>query len=77
MGNVQREVLSILIDRKEWSRKSGWNWNGATGTARIMDSLVKRGFVSREPRVVRGVMVDVYKPCLDRMSKKTRDRGLA
>ena len=45
LGSVQREVLGCLIRHKFWSASGcGWVWNTPGGTARIMDTLVNRGF---------------------------------
>jgi hypothetical protein len=45
LGRTQAVVLRCLRDHHYWHRWCGWDWNGQTGTRRILDSLVKRGLV--------------------------------
>jgi DNA-binding PadR family transcriptional regulator len=43
LGSIQRHVLTSL-EREPWP--GGWIWENASTTARVLDSLVKRGLAS-------------------------------
>lgn len=48
LGSVQRDVLSALRTHGSWSPDltSGWLWDTPSNTRRIMDSLVRAGYVT-------------------------------
>jgi len=43
LGEVQRDVLCALATHHGWP--GGWEWNNASRTAKILDSLVRRKLV--------------------------------
>lgn len=47
IGDVQRHVLRSLVDHKDWHENSGWLWDTTGNTTRIMESLLKRGLVTK------------------------------
>jgi hypothetical protein len=48
LGNTQLIVLQDLERFGAWYEGCGWTWNNASGTTRIMESLFKRGLVTKE-----------------------------
>jgi hypothetical protein len=44
LGEKQEKVLASLRRHKSWSVKGGWIWDTPSGTKKILDSLVARGF---------------------------------
>lgn len=47
LGRIQEEVLLILNRREHWFAQCGWHWGGYNETARLCESLVKRGYVAK------------------------------
>lgn len=49
MGETQRDVLRSLAKphRGFWYSGCGWLWNTKSGTTKIMESLLKRGLVTK------------------------------
>lgn len=45
LGKNQVAVLDALVAHHHWFDGCGWIWNTHSETVRILDSLVKRGFV--------------------------------
>ena len=47
LGETQKAVLRALEEHGSWrpGGRCGWLWDTDSGTRRLMDSLVKRGFV--------------------------------
>lgn len=45
LGKNQVAVLDALVEHRCWFDGCGWIWNTYSETVRILDSLVKRGFV--------------------------------
>ena len=48
LGEVQTHVLQCLKEHGSWSVMAGWVWNTQSNTKRILDSLVKRGLVTKK-----------------------------
>jgi hypothetical protein len=48
LGAIQQQVLKDMGEYGEWYEGCGWTWNTASGTTRIMESLLKRGLVTKE-----------------------------
>ena len=51
---VQALVYRELLRSREWTPGAGWNYGGRAQTVRILDSLVKSGYATKEPFVHRG-----------------------
>lgn len=47
MGDRQRAVLRALREHGGWSKRCGWVWTTERETELILESLVKRGLVSK------------------------------
>lgn len=66
IGKNQAGILRALNEHGQWSRLSGWLWSTASETERLLDSLVRRGLVTKtqEPRMTLGGTrtVTVYRP---------------
>ena len=60
LGKTQQSVYCCLRGHKQWSRGCGWLWDTHGGTAKILDSLVRRGLVTKTVEYGR----DVYRPVL-------------
>lgn len=56
LGTTQENVLRCLKEHKSWHRGGGWYWDTDRNTERVLDSLVKRGLVSKDEK-------GVYRPC--------------
>lgn len=56
LGDLQVQLIKSLLLHGSWrdSDREWWYWNTRTGTRRILDSLVKRGIVRREPADING-----------------------
>ena len=56
LGTTQESVLKALREHGgTWSHRgiaSGWVWGSAGQTARILDTLVKRGLVTKDEKGV-------------------------
>ena len=50
LGRVQEHVLRALSEFGSWHPRCGWLWDTDSGTARIMESLVRRGLVEKNGR---------------------------
>jgi hypothetical protein len=48
LGKTQKSVLRCLREHGSWHVGCGWLWDTYSGTARVMDSLVKRGLATVE-----------------------------
>lgn len=48
LGSVQQDVLAALKRYRSWSPDGhvGWVWDNVSGTKRVMDSLVRAGYVT-------------------------------
>lgn len=53
LGQNQRLCLEYLDRSRTWSAGCGWIWNTYSATARILDSLVKRGLAERNVVTIR------------------------
>lgn len=62
MGKVQRKLLAALKEHRVWYAGCGWYWNTWSGTIRLLDSLVKRGYVIRTTRITDQGEVTEYRP---------------
>lgn len=61
-GTVQLLCMRSMIEshrrtggadeRGTWSSNSGWTWDNQSGTTRVMESLVKAGWATREPHPI-------------------------
>lgn len=52
LGETQKDVLrSLRNHRGFWYEGCGWLWNTISGTTKIMESLYKRGLVSKSDHV--------------------------
>ncbi len=51
LGTTQYDVLETLALRQggKWHNGCGWYWGGTAATARILDTLVRRGLVAKNP----------------------------
>ena len=51
LGRLQVALIKCLLEHGSWrdSDREWWYWDTRTGTRRVLDSLVKRGIVRREP----------------------------
>jgi len=49
LGDKQRGLLKSLVYHKRWfhSYKCGWLWDTPSGTVKILEALVTRGFVKK------------------------------
>lgn len=45
LGVVQESVLRCLLEHEGWGPQCGWIWNSASGTEKIIRTLVTRGLV--------------------------------
>ncbi len=53
LGENQRSMLwSLREHRGEWFNGCGWLWDTPSGTAALLDSLLRRGLVERADRVI-------------------------
>lgn len=50
LGKTQISILSALHEHKGWSRGCGWIWDTEGNTERLLESLVKRGLVTKVTR---------------------------
>lgn len=58
IGPTQLSVLQCLRQHGFWSRRGcGWHWNGMAKTQQVLDSLVKRGLVTKDEKGVYRVAV--------------------
>jgi hypothetical protein len=49
LGEVQQGVLRSLREFGYWiPEHSGWVWDNTSGTQRVLESLVKRGLVTKQ-----------------------------
>lgn len=51
LGRKQVGLIRSLLEHTSWrdSDREWWFWDTRAGTRRVLDSLVKRGIVRREP----------------------------
>lgn len=65
LGKTQLAVLRALRDHKTWHCNGygcGWTWSNKSETIRIMDSLVKAGFATKDEKgVYRPIGVDTFR----------------
>jgi len=56
LGRLQIALIKSLLEHGSWrdSDREWWYWDTRGGTRRILDSLVKRGIVRREPASLYG-----------------------
>ena len=47
LGRIQKQVLDRLKEYGSWKSGVAWNWDTDSNTARILESLVRRGLVTR------------------------------
>lgn len=59
LGPVQKDVLRCLRENGPFPG-SGWFWDTTSGTIRICESLVKRGFVTRTDITIKGRVFSTY-----------------
>jgi hypothetical protein len=64
LGRIQELVLDALRRHGKWTSDytCGWTWNGAHRTGKIMESLVRKGYATKEATKVNGRDVILYKP---------------
>lgn len=61
LGSVQRDVLDSMQRHGAWHANCGWIWSTYSGTVRVMESLVRAGYVARvEEKPPRGGTRNVY-----------------
>lgn len=72
LGSIQTSILSALIDYKGWQERCGWIHINKGEMIRVLDSLVKSGFVMNHEGfyyAVRGVdgnsLTDSQKKLID------------
>lgn len=61
LGERQKGVLAALKTHKQWYVGCGWLWDTHSGTTLIMDSLVARGLVTKEDKIIARATRTVYK----------------
>jgi hypothetical protein len=49
LGKTQAAVLKCLQRHGRYYPGCGWYWNNTSGTIRILESLVRRGLVVKDP----------------------------
>ena len=47
LGETQRSVLRALAEHGQWHVMCGWMWDTTSGTIRVLESLVRRGLVTK------------------------------
>ena len=66
LGKTQAALMESLTHHGYWRRGCGWVWDTESGTLRILDSLVKRGLVTRTDETKDGYygqyQVTTYRP---------------
>ena len=63
LGSTQQAVLRCLRQHKCWYLGCGWIWSNNSETVRLMESLVKRGLVTKSKTTgLMGAQVDLYMP---------------
>jgi hypothetical protein len=67
LGKRQQVVLRYLGERREWYGGCGWHWGTYSETVRLMESLVRRGLVTKETCLHkhRGSYNTVYRPVVE------------
>lgn len=62
LGAVQQSVLDFMrrSNRPEWYPGCGVRWGGPAETQRLMDSLVRRGLLTKRPVERQGQQQFVY-----------------
>lgn len=50
LGRVQEAVLRSLTVHGGWHDGCGWVWDTPSGTIRVLETLVKRGLVTKTRR---------------------------
>lgn len=53
LGKVQQDVLASLKSHGSWHRRCGWLWDTFSNTERVLNSLVRAGYVTVEKNVYR------------------------
>lgn len=46
LGKKQQDVLASLRRHGSWHRRCGWLWDNVSGTERVLNSLVRAGYVT-------------------------------
>lgn len=64
LGSVETDVLEAIREHGKWHPYSRWSWDGPGKTKRIMDSLVRKGYVTviAGGAEWNGDKIDVYVP---------------
>jgi DNA-binding IclR family transcriptional regulator len=61
LGETQADVLDSLKRHGQWYERCGWVWDTPSGTRRVLESLVRRGLVTKGP-LSWAPSLDVYRP---------------
>ena len=47
LGSDQSGMLRVLMEKRSWYLRCGWNWGSLSLTRRVLSSLEKRGLIQR------------------------------
>src|SRR5215469_911768 len=56
LGKDQRAIYRCLQEHKSWYPGCDWIWGNRSKTIRLLDSLVRRGYVRKEQYTYTGIM---------------------
>jgi hypothetical protein len=62
LGERQEAVLRSLREYGRWHQRCGWVWDSASGTERILETLIRRGLVRKRKCKVGFSTLTVYYP---------------
>lgn len=71
LGKAQSAMMDELLKRGLWFPGCGWSWNGASNTERIMESLLKRGLVTKTTKRATKLLPE---RCCYHIAKQVRDQ---
>lgn len=57
LGKNESAVYGKLIEHKYWHAGCGWYWDTGSGTRRLLDSLVRKGFARVDEVTIGGKKV--------------------
>lgn len=50
LGSTQQSIYQSLVRHGDWYPGCGWIWTNRSMTIRLLESLVRRGFATKEER---------------------------